>query len=113
MRGKEVMEINQERLSEIKTELAERHQISNEEASRIIDGLIVGFAGMAVQLKFFVEGLSQLWNSIKEVTLENYEKTLWNTENEAMHGWNLDWDTRKCSQVISNKPKFMVRKVIR
>lgn len=107
------MEINQERLDEIKAELAERHQMPIEEVSRMIDGVIIGVTGMAVWLKPFVEGLSRLWNSIKEVALENYEKTLWNTGNEAMHGWNLNWDNRKRSQVLLNKPKFMVRKIIR
>ena len=107
------MEINQERLDEIKAELAERHQMPIEEISRMIDGLTVVFTGMAEGLKPIVEGLSQLWNSMKEIILENHEKALWNTESEAMHGWNLDWDTRKRSQVLSNKPKFMVRKIFR
>ncbi|QNK86444.1 hypothetical protein H7992_14370 [Sporosarcina sp. resist] len=107
------MKINQERLDEIKAELAERHQLTYEEVSRMIDNVIIGFKGMAEQLNPIVEGLSRLWNSIKEVALENYEKALWNMENEAMFGWNLDWDTRKRSQVMSNKPKFIVRKIIR
>ncbi|AMQ06749.1 hypothetical protein H7992_13575 [Sporosarcina sp. resist] len=107
------MVINQERLDEIKAELAERHQMPIEEVSRMIDGVIVGVTGMSEWLKPFVEGLSQLGNSMKEIILENHEKALWNTENEAMHGWDLDWDTSKRSQVLSNKPKFMVRKIIR
>ncbi|WP_421100968.1 hypothetical protein ACOKXV_11400 [Sporosarcina psychrophila] len=107
------MEINQERLDEITAELAERHQMPIEEVSRMIDVVIVGVTGTSEWLKPFVEGLSQLWKSMQEIILENHEKALWNTENEAMHGWNLDWDTRKRSQVVSNKPKFMVRKIIR
>ena len=59
------MEINQERLGEIKAELAECHQIPIEEFSRMIDGVIVRVTGMAEWLKPFVEGLSRLWNSIK------------------------------------------------
>lgn len=107
------MEINQERLDELKAELAQRHQMSIDEVSRMIDDVVVGVTGMAEWLGPFVEQLTQMWNSIKEVALENYEKSFWNSENEAMHGWDLDWDTRKRSQVMSNKPKFMVRKIIR
>ncbi|WP_342511935.1 hypothetical protein MKY34_15055 [Sporosarcina sp. FSL K6-1522] len=107
------MEINQERLDELKAELAQRHQMSIDEVSRMIDDVVVGVTGMAEWLGPFVEQLTQMWNSIKEVALENYEKSIWNSENEAMHGWDLDWDTRKRSQVMSNKPKFMVRKIIR
>ena len=108
-----MMEINQERLDELKAELAYRHQLSIEEVSRIIDNVIIVFAGMTEQLNPIAEGLTRLWNSIKEIALENYEKTLWDTGNEAMHGWDLVWDTRKLSQVMSNKPKFIVRKIIR
>ncbi|MET3659639.1 hypothetical protein [Sporosarcina psychrophila] len=107
------MEINQERLDEIKAELAERHQMPIEEISRMIDGLKAVFTGVAEGLKPIVEGLSQLWNSMKETILENHEKALWNTENEAKHGWSLNWDTRKCSQVMLNKPQHLVRKIIR
>lgn len=107
------MEINQERLDELKAELAQRHQMSIDEVSRMIDDVVVGVTGMAEWLGPFVEQLTQMWNSIKEVALENYEKSFWNSENEAIHGWDLDWDTRKRSQVMSNKPKFMVRKIIR
>ena len=106
------MEINQERLDEIKAELAERHQISIEEVSRMIDNVMVVFTGVAEWLGPFVERLTQMWNSIKDVALENYEKSLWNMENEAMQGWNVNWDTRRCSQVISNRPRYMVRKII-
>lgn len=107
------MEINQERLDEIKAELAERHQLSSEEVSRVINGVVIGISAMAEALKPFVDEMNRMWNSIKEIAQENYEKTLWNTGNEAMHGWNLDWDTRKRSQVLSNKPQHMVRKIIR
>lgn len=111
------MENNQVRLDELKAELAYRHQLSNEEVSRIIDNVIIGFTGMTEQLKPLAEEMARRWGSLKEAFQEafqeNCEKTLWNTENEAMHGWDLDWDTRKRCQVILNKPKFMVRKIIR
>ena len=107
------MEINQERLDEIKAELAERHQLSNEEVSRIIDNVMIRVIGVGEWLQPFAEEMARIWGSLKETFQENYEKAFWNTEKEAMHGWDLDWDTRKHSQVISNKPKFMVRKIIR
>ncbi|MEK5038992.1 hypothetical protein [Sporosarcina sp. FSL K6-3457] len=107
------MEINQVRLDEIKAELAERHQLSIEEVSRMIDNVIIGVTGMVEWLVPFVERLTKLWNQTKDVAIENYEKSLWNTGNEAICGWDLKWDTRKRSQVMSNKPKFMVRKIIR
>lgn len=106
------MGINQERLDEIKAELAERHQVSEEEVSRIIDNVIIGFTGMAEWLEPFVEGMARIWGSLKEAFQDNCEKALWNTENEAIHGWDLVWDSRKFSQVMSNKPKFMIRKII-
>ncbi|HJF32806.1 MAG TPA: hypothetical protein K8V56_13670 [Sporosarcina psychrophila] len=100
------MEINQAGLDEIKAEFAERHQLSVEEVSRMIDGVVVGITAMA-------EEMARLWGSIKEFVQENYTKALWNMENEAMQGWNVNWDTRKHSQIIDRKPRHLIKKIIR
>lgn len=107
------MEINQERLDEIKVVFAERHQISTEEASRIVDNGMTGVIRVGEWVKPFAEEIARIWRSLKEIFQENYEKASWKSVNESMWGWNINWDTRKRSQVMSNNPKFMVRKIIR
>jgi hypothetical protein len=66
----------------------------------------------------FYKFLKEAWNKIKETFTSIYEKHNEHFKRQKViqrtrSSWIINPDTRKQSQVISNKPKFMVRKVIR
>lgn len=73
-------------------------------------------------LKVFVKKALNAWKLIKEL-LQRYKDLLskigdayFKHKKQIEHmrsSWNVPFDTRKASQVMMNKPKFTIRKVIR
>lgn len=68
----------------------------------------------------FVEVIKNFWRFIKEhlpairrVVLDYKKSEIRVKENLHIRStWKVDWDTRKKSQVINNRPSFAVRKII-
>lgn len=57
------------------------------------------------------ESIINVWSSIKESVnkwMGGMNKTIERDES----CWKVDWDTRKKSQVLVNKPRFIIRKII-
>ncbi len=105
------MEISQGRLEEFNANFADQHGISEEEAEWMIDHAVIGITAMMECLKPIVDAAMQMWKTIKDVALEVYEHYEKLSQKQKVT-WPIVWDTRKRSQVMSNKPKFMVRKII-
>lgn len=99
-----------QRLYELAVSLSERTDESLESCVQSIQNVIQNSAILiqnAVDaLKEIIEGIAHCWQVIKD-TINLFE------ENEAKRGWFLDWDMRKKSQVINNRPSYLVRKIIR
>lgn len=95
-----------QRLYELAVSLSERTDESLESCIRIIQNLVQNFQSVMDALKEMFEETTRIWKVIKD-TINPIE------ENESKKGWFLDWDMRKKSQVINNRPSFLVRKIIR
>lgn len=67
------MEINQERLDELKAEFAYRHQLSAEEVSRMMNNVIIGFRGMAEYLEPFAKEMARKWMVRERKQIERLE----------------------------------------
>lgn len=105
---------NQEMLKKIKADFAARCGISEDEASEKIDNTIgVVVTSVAEAFKVIADAIKVVAGLVKEVVMRVMERLKNREENESSWGWNVDWDTRRKSLVISNRPRFMVRKIIR
>jgi hypothetical protein len=80
--------------------------------------VVIDFRELEEAFYQFYKFLKEAWNKIKETFISIYEKYNEHFKKQKViqrtrSSWSINPDTRKESQVISNKPKFMVRKVIR
>ena len=94
-----------QRLYELAVKLSERSAMSLEECVWRIQNLVRVIENVRDAIKQIEGEVIRVWNEIKE-SIKLCE------ENEAIHGWYIDWDTRKKSQVMNNRPSFAVRKII-
>lgn len=91
------------KLDELAVDLAEKYGVPIEDTQRIINNVIVVVSDV-------VSAIKNLWEIIKEAA----DQLLVHEEEwDSKEKWSIVWDTRKKSQVMLNKPKFRVRKVIR
>lgn len=94
-----------QRLDEIVVQLAERTGSSIEDCAIMIHNIIAVGESIEIAIKQIADVAIQVWDTIKESFAQCQE-------NEAIHGWHIDWDTRKKSQMVNNRPSFAVRKFI-
>lgn len=81
----------------------EKHEVERK-AIEIVRSIVDALATLA---KSIIQTVREIWNSIKEMTIE-YEKSLI-PEPRFVHP--IVWDTRKNSQVMSRKPLSIVRRM--
>lgn len=100
----------EKKLEELAIKIAEHGGVSLEDASLAIMNVIGAFGEVA---KVISETFTSIFESIKE-NAELIHKWHVNEKRkkEARKGWVLNLDTTKPSQVMMNKPKFIVRKVV-
>lgn len=102
------MEENQ--VEKLAIDLAEVHGVTADEAKSAINNVFNAFKNITVAVAeafgVVVSAVTEVWELIEEC-IRNRK------ENETASGWDIDWDTRKKSLVISNRPRYMVRKIIR
>ncbi|MBS4172107.1 hypothetical protein [Bacillus sp. FJAT-49736] len=91
---------------ELAEKLANVYPVSVEEAMYYIEKAIIGNGNL-------YEGIKKVWNEIAQAFKEIARFLLDDCKYEDKKKWSINWDTRKKSQVILNKPKFFMRKVIR
>ena len=91
------MQGNADMLEKIKEDFAIKNGISVDEASLVIDNAI---KGLRISLVKAIEVIADAWKAIRRIAE-------W-----LCGGWDVNWDTRRGSLVISNRPRFVVRKII-
>lgn len=89
--------------------LTKTNEVTPDDARAAINNIIKVFENVAIAfveaIEIVITTVAIAWEKVKEY-IRNRKK------NEGVWSWNIDWDTRKKSLVISNRPKFMVRKII-
>ncbi|MES1046324.1 hypothetical protein HYI36_00875 [Bacillus sp. Gen3] len=91
------MHARDKRVMDIAMILIDMYPISLEEAIYHIEHLFSSFDELNCLGKEFVQ-------CFEEVTMLD--------EIEEKKKWEINWDTRRKSQVLLNKPKYIIRKVI-
>lgn len=100
----------EKQLEEIAVKLSENTGVSMDEARRTISSAMTAF-GQAV--KTLSEAFASVFNYLKKNAELIYKWQInQKKKREARKGWVLKINTTKPSQVMINKPKFSVRKVV-
>lgn len=91
--------------------MEEHNWVLKLDTTKMFYGINASFESLAEAFLPLVKEVSRVWSDVKELI-----KSILNRKEENQHddqqNWLIDWDTRKESQVILNKPKFIVRKII-
>ncbi len=100
----------EKQLEELAIRITEHTGVSLEDASLAIMNVIGAFGEVA-------KAIADAFASISKFVTENKELIhQWQAnekrKKEVRKGWILNLDTTKPSQVMMNKPKFIVRKVV-
>jgi len=105
-----VITLDRNKLEELSLEISNTHGISQEQAASVIS--------LAMKMHECIkESFETILRSIKNFIVQHWvslKETIARLEERRSHReeWTIIWDTRKNSQVTSNKPKFMIRKII-
>lgn len=81
------------------------YDLDMEEFEEVMTVMARAFTNAFVIVK---ENVLSLWESMKEVIMEELEVIISQAERPY---WEMEWDTRRESQVIYHKPRY-IRKVI-
>lgn len=104
--------MDEKEIEELAKEMAEVHGISLDSATSMIVFTVRMVSDVSKAIieivKLLSDSVGTLWEEIQDC-IERLESEYFICERQV---WLMDWDTRKKSQVISNKPRFMVRKII-
>lgn len=98
-------------LEALSLEMAEKHGVTQADAAWTISTAMTVFEDIKDALVAIAQTLSgvvsQVWGSVRECVEKNEPERSSNRQ-----VWPIVWDTRKKSQVLSNKPRFLIRKII-
>lgn len=97
--------MEEKNLEELTKKIAEQYGVSLAEAA--------SFVSVAMKV---TKAVAEIWKIVHEVVsrvLEKLKNLKYEENFDIRQTWSIVWDTRKKSQVILNKPKFAVRKIIK
>ena len=103
--------MDEKKLEELSLKMAETHGVTQADAASMIKSAMRSFGDIR-------DAIIAIGQALSSVMATNWEPLRdYNERTEERHSNRRAWltirDTRKQSQVTSNKPRFMVRKIIR
>lgn len=102
---------NQAKIEEVADEIVAFQGIPKDEAVQLVGSVVFAFESLAELLNPVIKKMMQVWSAIREKIQELYDCTR-NRPFDKKIKQPIIWDTRRKSQVILNKPRYMVRKII-
>lgn len=93
------------RIIELAMNLAKAYPISLEEAMYHIENVLTSFRDVVKEIK-------EIWDKLVQSVKQLSCSVMDDIEYQEKHKWLMVWDTRRKSQVLLNKPKYLIRKVI-
>lgn len=104
--------MGEKEIEELAKEMAEKQGVTQADAASGIRVAMQVFGDIRYALVAIARTLSSVFAQVGE-SVEEYVKQLEEAGHSNRQAWPIVWDTRKKNQVLSNKPQFMVRKIIR